>query len=200
MTSTARLTRAERKEQTRRALLDAGRDLFVREGFHRTTLDRVAGEAGFTKGAVYASFPTKADLFLAIFERRVDERIERLRRIAAPATSIEKLIRVISHDFQRMMREEHDWSLLLIEFWVHAARDDQLRDRLLEQRRRFRAAVIDVARSAGAENELKMDIGDFVLAQMALGNGLNLEAFLDPDGLGDRAERLPAVLLNGARR
>jgi AcrR family transcriptional regulator len=193
------MSRAERKEQTRQALLDAGRDLFVREGFHRATLDRVAAEAGFTKGAVYASFPTKADLFLAIFERRIDERIERIRRVAARATTLDELRLAMTRDWQRIMRDEHEWSLLLIEFWVHAARDEQLRDRMASLRRRLRAAMIEVARAAGGQEELEMDLEDFIDAHLALGNGLNLEAFLDPTGVGARFERAAEALLKGAR-
>src|SRR4051812_262663 len=100
-----RLSRADRKQQTRRALLEAGRELFVRDGFHATTLDRVAAEAGFTKGAVYASFPTKADLFLAIFAVRVDERIANVRRIGARAKGIEGLGRALTRDWQRVLRD-----------------------------------------------------------------------------------------------
>src|SRR4051812_41463329 len=151
-----RLSRAERKQQTREALLDAGHRLFVREGFHRATLDRVAGEAGFTKGAVYASFPTKADLFLAIFERRTDERIERAQGALADTMTVGEMIDVMSREFGRVVREEHDWSLLLIEFWVHAARDEGLRRRLLEQRLRFRAALVELTRGA-VERELTLD-------------------------------------------
>jgi AcrR family transcriptional regulator len=196
----ARMSRAERKEQTRQALLDAGRELFVREGFHRTTLDRVAAEAGFTKGAVYASFPTKADLFLAIFERRTDERIARIREVAKRPGSLEALNAAMARDFQRVMRDEQAWSLLLIEFWVHAARDEQLRDRLADERRRIRAVMIEAARAAGGDELLEMDVEDFVAAQLALGNGLNLEAFLDRQAPADRLERLAGTLLKGARR
>jgi predicted nucleic acid-binding protein len=109
------------------------------------------------------------------------------------------MIDVMSHEFGRVVRKEHDWSLLLIEFWVYAARDDALRDRLLEQRRRFRAALLELVRDA-AERELTIDAEDFLIAQMALGNGLNLETFLDPNGLGDRVERLPTLMLKGAAR
>jgi AcrR family transcriptional regulator len=196
----ARMSRAERKEQTRQALLDAGRELFVREGFHRATLDRVAAEAGFTKGAVYASFPTKADLFLAIFERRTDERIAHLRKATRRASTVEQLMEVMSRDFGRVVRTERDWSLLLIEFWVHAARHEQLRERLLAQRRRFRAAVVEAAVAAGAEQALAIPVEEFVAAQMALGNGMNLEAFLDPETVGTRPERLPTAMLRGLRR
>jgi AcrR family transcriptional regulator len=195
-----RLSRAERKEQTRQALLDAGRDLFVREGFHGATLDRVAAEAGFTKGAVYASFPTKADLFLAIFERRTDERIAAVRRMAQRARSFDEMVELLHRDWQRVMRTEHDWSVLLIEFWVHAARDEPLRRRLAQQRGRMREVLVEAARAQGAEQELGLDVEDFIAGILALGNGLNLEALLEPDGAVRRFSLAGTAFVAGARR
>src|SRR6478609_4630153 len=67
-TNGMRMTRAESKQQTRAAILAAAREVFARDGFHGATLDRVAEAAGFTKGAVYSAFDSKADLFLAVYE------------------------------------------------------------------------------------------------------------------------------------
>src|SRR5262245_52132680 len=43
------ISRAASKDLTRRKLLDAARRVFLRQGFHATTVDMVALEAGFTK-------------------------------------------------------------------------------------------------------------------------------------------------------
>jgi len=48
-----RLSRNERKAQTRAELIDAAARVFARRGYHGTTVDDVAEEAGFTKGAFY---------------------------------------------------------------------------------------------------------------------------------------------------
>jgi len=74
----ARVTRAQRKEQTRDALVDSAYRLFTQQGFHGTSLDQVAAEAGFTKGAVYSNFASKEDLFFAVYERRVEASVQRL--------------------------------------------------------------------------------------------------------------------------
>jgi len=194
----ARMSRSERKAQTRSALLEAGRGLFTREGFHGATLDRVAAEAGFTKGAVYASFPTKADLFLAIFEERCDVRCAEIRRMGERAGSPAEFLELVVADWQRVMRRERDWSLLLIEFWVHAARDDDLRGRLLELHLRTRRATVEVLERLGAGEGLALDVEAAVTGQVALGNGMNLEAFLDPQGKPELVRRLGQTLLEGA--
>ena len=63
-----RLTRPERKAATRRELLDAARTVFLRRGFHGASLDEIAEEAGYTKGAVYSNFEDKDALFLAVLD------------------------------------------------------------------------------------------------------------------------------------
>src|SRR4030095_9654299 len=67
-----RLTRAEKSAQTRAQLMASARQLFLRRGFHAASLELVAEEAGFTIGAVYSRFGSKADLFLAILDEHID--------------------------------------------------------------------------------------------------------------------------------
>jgi AcrR family transcriptional regulator len=50
--SPRRLTRAEQREQTRGCLVAAAAKVFTRRGYENASLDEVAEEAGFTKGAV----------------------------------------------------------------------------------------------------------------------------------------------------
>ena len=45
-------TREERRARTREELVDAAERMFLRDGFHATSVDAVADEAGYTKGAV----------------------------------------------------------------------------------------------------------------------------------------------------
>jgi AcrR family transcriptional regulator len=63
-----RLTREESKARTRSDLLRAANRLFVRRGFHETSINDIADEAGVTRGAVYSNFETKDDLFLALLQ------------------------------------------------------------------------------------------------------------------------------------
>jgi AcrR family transcriptional regulator len=59
---------AERSEATRGDLLRTARELFADPGYAETSLDSVAERAGVTKGALYHHFPSKRDLFQAVFE------------------------------------------------------------------------------------------------------------------------------------
>jgi AcrR family transcriptional regulator len=164
-----RVTREESKQQTRDAVLAAARDVFARDGFHGATLERVAEEAGFTKGAVYSAFDSKADLFLAVYEARVAERMERLDMAV--------------EDWQRIMRTERSWTAALTEFWVHASRDPGLRERFAAAHRSWRRALGAIIEAAAAAEgrTLPLPAEKIAVAMMALGNGLALELMLGED-------------------
>jgi AcrR family transcriptional regulator len=72
--TTKRVSRQERREQTRAELLAAARRAFLREGFHAASLDAIAEEAGYTKGAFYSNFASKDDVLVAVLEEHFRDR------------------------------------------------------------------------------------------------------------------------------
>ncbi|QKG24557.1 TetR/AcrR family transcriptional regulator [Actinomadura verrucosospora] len=62
--------RAEYREATRGAVLDAAAELFAEQGFTAATIDDVARAARVGKGTVYYHFTDKAHLFEAVFRDR----------------------------------------------------------------------------------------------------------------------------------
>ena len=69
-----RLSRAEQNGRNRTLLLAAARRVFLDRGYYAATLEQIADEAGFSKGVVYSRFASKADMFLALLEDRIEER------------------------------------------------------------------------------------------------------------------------------
>src|SRR5688572_545021 len=63
------LVRQRRKAETRALLLEAGLRIVAERGIEMATLGEVADAAGFTKGAIYRQFPSKASFLLALFEQ-----------------------------------------------------------------------------------------------------------------------------------
>jgi TetR/AcrR family transcriptional regulator, transcriptional repressor of aconitase len=78
----ARLTREQSRAQTRERLLASAAIVFTREGCADAAVDRIAKEAGYSKGALYSNFGSKDDLFLELVDHhaggRVDELCKRL--------------------------------------------------------------------------------------------------------------------------
>jgi AcrR family transcriptional regulator len=171
-----RLTRAERTEVTRSELLDAAERLFFLRGYHATTLDQVVEEAGYTKGAVYSTYGSKAGLFLALFDRVVDRRVAEIRALMAPHESAEDRLKALAR--QPDDDRNAQFLLLSIEFWVHAAREPQLLVAFAERYRRLRGQLAELAPESTPLGRER-----WALVTLALSNGLALERVVDPDGV-----------------
>ena len=76
-----RLSRSEQVDRNRERVLAAARRVFLARGYAGASLDAIAEEAGFSKGVVYSQFDGKGDLFLALLERRIQERAEQNERL-----------------------------------------------------------------------------------------------------------------------
>jgi AcrR family transcriptional regulator len=79
-----RPTQAERSARTRSALLESAARGLSRYGYSNLNLERVASEAGYTRGALYHQFKDKEQLALAVIDwveatwrREVGELIEK---------------------------------------------------------------------------------------------------------------------------
>ncbi|MDQ6807334.1 MAG: TetR/AcrR family transcriptional regulator, partial [Actinomycetota bacterium] len=68
-----RLTRDEKRAETRSALVRSAADVFARRGFHAASVDEIAENAGFSVGALYSNFERKEDLLLAAIEQNVSD-------------------------------------------------------------------------------------------------------------------------------
>jgi AcrR family transcriptional regulator len=88
----ARLTRAEQQQRTHEHLLVAGRQVFLRRGFLAATVEEIAADAGYTRGAVYKHFGGKEGLWLAIIEADAGTHLRHLRDALTHATDRDELI------------------------------------------------------------------------------------------------------------
>jgi AcrR family transcriptional regulator len=61
-------TQAERRARTRAALLESGAQAFSRYGYGNVILEKVAADAGYTRGALYHLFTGKEELAVAVVD------------------------------------------------------------------------------------------------------------------------------------
>jgi TetR/AcrR family acrAB operon transcriptional repressor len=71
----------EDAEKTRLQLLDAARRLFLKHGVSKTTLEQIAKEAGYSRGAIHWHFKNKVEIFVAMKELVSEPLIVRLDEI-----------------------------------------------------------------------------------------------------------------------
>jgi AcrR family transcriptional regulator len=92
-------TQSERREQTRRALIAAGRELFAERGFFSAGREDIVERAGVTRGALYHHFISKEDLFRTVYEEVETELCAATMAAAATVTDPVEQLRVGSLSF-----------------------------------------------------------------------------------------------------
>jgi AcrR family transcriptional regulator len=177
-----RLTRAERSARTRAELMASARQLFLRRGFHASSLELVAQEAGFTIGAVYSRFGSKAGLFLAILDQHIDQIVAEVDQVAGLDQPLADHAELLAGRRMALLERERDWFPLVLEFWSHAARDEHLRREFGARHERLVAAYAGLIEADYARLGLPLPLAPEVLARavVAMGNGVALERLTDP--------------------
>lgn len=181
MNSTTRIER--RRIETRDDLVRAASAVFAERGFHAASLQQVAQRAGFTTGAIYGHFRSKDELFLAVFEQYALLRVAELSAIeGAPEGAFGARARAMADQWMARHTENPGFTIVVLEFAVHALRAPQLREALAGRYAAVRLAAARMleedARAAGVE--LPLPALDLATALRELGVGLSLAQLLDP--------------------
>lgn len=179
-----RRTRKEQQAETRQRLLEAAASVFSQKGLEQASVEQVASEAGFTKGAFYANFASKEELFLEILDERFAERVRVLDEIMDAGGSMEEQARAGGAEFQDYVKGDPEWERLFFEFAAHAARNEGFREELVARYRMLidRIAAVAERRLEAAAIEPPGRPRDFAHAVFAAGNGVALQQLLDPEG------------------
>jgi AcrR family transcriptional regulator len=182
-----RLTRKERQEHTRARLMSSAARVAARRGLEGASLDEVAEEAGYTKGAVYANFAGKEDLFLAMLDARFADRLAELDRVLAVDAPPEEQARRAARDFIAAIESEPEWERLFFAFAVYASRNEGFRRELVARYRALRERIAELldqrARELGIEPAVPPD--QVATMTFAMANGIALERLLEPEAVPD---------------
>jgi AcrR family transcriptional regulator len=174
-----RMTQAERRRETREEVLAAAAHVFARNGFHGTSLDAVAEEAGFSRGAVYYNFADKERLFLELLDRRCAERARDIREVfgtgGSDIASTAEQAGLAAREALQAMIGDPEWRALYLEFLAHAARDKNFRRAFARRTDEMREALEEVVVERAAlidEEALGMTPRELAVVIDALGVGL----------------------------
>lgn len=189
-----RLTRREQKAKTRTCLLESAARVFSRHGLSGASVEQVADAAGYTKGAFYANFKSKEELFLAMLDERFAERIQALDEVLASDAPLADQARAGGQELLAYVAGDREWERLFFEFAAHAARDDDFREELVA---RYRTLIDHLAeglrrRADEVGFEPPGPVGQFALMVFAAANGMALQQLLDPDSVAE--DLFPAMM------
>jgi AcrR family transcriptional regulator len=172
------MTRAQSQAQTRSELVSTARRLFFEDGYHPTSLEKVADAAGRSKGAVYSNFRNKDELCTAVLDEVRGERLAEILDIMArpdAASRIESL-----RDWAERVIGDPGWTSLEVEFAVHARRNDELRTGMADRLEGILQILTGAAESTGTAPDPQMPGGETATVMLALGIGLGLLRSIDP--------------------
>ena len=171
-----------RRPATVAALLDAAMELFAEQGFGATSIPDICTRAGLTKGAFYSNFANKEALFLALLDRSWRRRAERIRR-AMPAG--DALARALGGQVPLPAPEpDREWTLVSMEFTLHAIRRPEVAALLVEREARTRselaALIAEALERAGRVPTIP--VSDLARMIVASTEGSDIQALTDAAG------------------
>jgi AcrR family transcriptional regulator len=176
-----RLPRTESQKKTRGVLIARAKTLFLRDGYHLTSLEKVAEHAGYSKGAVYSNFRSKDELCLAVLDAIHDSEVTSIASALGTKGSFEARLRVLEKWAERMIGDA-GWTELEIQFAIHARRDAKLAKELASRAEGVRNALAMVlaAESDGRGAPALLPPEVLATALLSLGIGIGVQRLLDP--------------------
>jgi AcrR family transcriptional regulator len=165
-----------RKAVTRERVLTAAAQVIGAKGFQRASLDEIAAQAGLTKGAIYSSFRSKDELFLAVV---AGKSLRPAPHLTADMTALE-YYRELGEAVVRLLPEARAQAAFVAEFELYALTHDDMRQGMADL---YAAQFAAFTRLAERHPD---KTGPFTAQQapvvaQALALGLVHQAFLTPD-------------------
>ncbi len=190
----------KRRPITVTALLDAALELFADRGFGATSIPDICARAGLTKGAFYSNFTDKEALFLALLDRSRARREQWIRRAMAGGDPSEGEDNEGPAGRARV-DVDRQWTLISMEFSLHAIRRPAVAALLVAHERRVRAELA-VLLTEALEREARvptLPIDELARMVVAVTEGTDMQLLTD-DAAGatarpDAGPRAVAALL-----
>lgn len=178
----SKLQRAPRGDDARSDLKETAIDCFARYGYQGTSIDRIAREAGVTKGAIYYHYKDKNDLLSAAVADRVAEFEERVQTACADADPEKALRSVVAVSIEHAL--SHDRPRFAIKLMVEAIDTNApLTEEMRGMMRRFRAFLRNIVRAGQESGAFRADADADAVAAMLTSTviGAETQYYLDPD-------------------
>ncbi|WP_259415835.1 TetR/AcrR family transcriptional regulator [Bacillus toyonensis] len=172
-----RLTQEERKKETRQLLLESAIEVFAQLGFHGASVDKIAEYAGFSKGAVYAHFNSKEELFLAILEKQMRLHVHNIHQIIEEQHSLSQFIGILDEYSLSSRQKNRTWSMLNMEFLLYAMREESVRHKwsnMITKSVEQISKAIEKLMSKENENESTLSANEMAWTILSLENGMAL--------------------------
>jgi len=183
-----RLTREESRAQTRAALMAVGREHFIRYGLGGAVAEKIAEDAGYSRGALYSNFDGKEELFLAVIREQQDLRMQAFHSMFKEEPSAKERLRKMRDAIADLVTDP-DWIVLRAEFEAGALRNERIRQAFVEVHRKQVRDGGNLIRNLAHSSDIQLGVkpNEFIMIILNLTHGLAvtqkiLGAELSPKG------------------
>lgn len=178
-----RLTRVEQQRQTHDRLLEAGRTVLTRRGFLAATVEEIAAEAGYTRGAVYKHFGGKEGLWAAVMAAQAEAHLRLLDEALAKAADQRGLVRALTPNAFADDGDAARWSASAAEFTAAVAARPEIAAAVVSAQRAHEERIVEVLDGHCRRLRLRpaLPLPQVVVLLSAMTGGLSLRRGMDPE-------------------
>jgi AcrR family transcriptional regulator len=180
----------ERTDATRRKLLAAAEKVFARSGYEAARLEDIAASAGYTRGAFYANFDSKEDIFFALLEQWVSEAIRSVASLLARYDRREERAQALRQHYVEMAQDRR-LMLFSLEYKLFAVRHPEAHARIRARQDRLKKSGAEIlSMVSNSRNHLGISNRGAATALGALSHSLLLERLVNPQSVSDKEVRI----------
>ena len=164
-------------------IVEAMRRSVAQHGTAGSTFERVAREAGVSRGLLHYYFGTKEQLLAEAVRRDCQLRLERLEQQLVGAQTADDFIGLMAQHLQDAIREDPDFITLLFELFTLSRRNDDIAMEYANLMRTMREQVAGMLTVAQDEGVLRLHAEPEAVAEIlfSLGDGFALRMLTEPD-------------------
>jgi AcrR family transcriptional regulator len=185
-------------EDTRRSILAAARESFVRLGFERATNTEIALAANVTTAALYRHFESKAALYAAVVHEALQELIPRLREAVARQSSVRAAFRALIEVLERLDEQQLGVARFLSSLPMEMQRHPQVAELMVADPGEFFSIISDLVAVGVHSGEIPRDKGQRVVPVM-IASFMGISAYAGALGRSYSAHAIAGLvdLING---
>ncbi|HXC23861.1 MAG TPA: TetR/AcrR family transcriptional regulator [Solirubrobacteraceae bacterium] len=164
-------------------IVEAMRRSVAQHGTAGSTFERVAREAGVSRGLLHYYFGTKEQLLAEAVRRDCQLRLERLEQQLAGTQTADDFIGLMAQHLQDAINEDPDFITLLFELFTLSRRNDEIATEYANLMRTMREQVAGMLTAAQDEGVLRLHADPEAIAEIlfSLGDGFALRMLTEPD-------------------
>ncbi|MCW2426513.1 AcrR family transcriptional regulator [Rhodococcus erythropolis] len=154
----ARLTRQEAQALTRETLLATAVEHFLDRGYAAASLDQIAEDAGYSKGAVYSNFKNKDELCAEVLGRIRLTKVGEITAQLGAKSTLDDAVAEFARWAERTIGDQR-WTLLEVEFSVRSRHSEDIREKIAAGADQVRGLIAGLVQHLTESNGGDADAG-----------------------------------------